>query len=95
MVRTVHECQQTVLWNGTVGLTPLGHPVPDGLVVVPLVDKPPTSLVLAWNSAAHSPLIRSFVDVAATISWTPIGSSPERNPLVTADHTTRRTDLAD
>ncbi|WP_084787337.1 LysR family transcriptional regulator [Nocardia sp. Root136] len=95
VVRTVHECQQTVLWNGTVGLTPLGHPVPDGLVVVPLLDKPPSSLVLAWNSAAHTPLIRSFVDLAASISWTPIGSSPERNPLVTADHTTRRTDLAD
>ncbi|MFD4353562.1 LysR family transcriptional regulator [Nocardia sp. NPDC058518] len=95
VVRTVHECQQTVLWNGTVGLTPLGHPVPDGLVVVPLVDKPPSSLVLAWNSAEHSPLIRSFIDVAATISPAAIGRSPERNPVVTADHTTRRTDLAD
>lgn len=69
VVRTVHECQQTVLWNGTVGLTPLGHPVPDGLVVVPLVDKPPSSLVLAWNAAAHSPLVRSFIDIAATIPW--------------------------
>ncbi|MGW6625704.1 hypothetical protein ACWF99_31215 [Nocardia sp. NPDC055002] len=54
MLRTVHECQQTVLWNGTVGFTPLGHPVPDGLVVVPLVDKPPSRLVLAWNSVAHT-----------------------------------------
>lgn len=99
VVRTVHECQQTVLWNGTVGLTPLGHPVPDGLVVVPLVDKPPSSLVLAWNSAAQSPLIRSFIDIAATILWesagSAAGSSPERNPVVTADHPTRRTDLAD
>ncbi|MFC8383519.1 LysR family transcriptional regulator [Nocardia sp. NPDC057272] len=99
VVRTVHECQQTVLWNGTVGLTPLGHPVPDGLVVVPLADKPPSSLVLAWISAAHSPLIRSFVDVAAAIAWESAGAavvrSPERNPVVTADPTARRTDLAD
>ncbi|MGY0497366.1 hypothetical protein ACWZHB_02565 [Nocardia sp. FBN12] len=92
-MRTVHECQQAVLWNGTVGLTPVGHPVPDGLVVVPLVDKPPSSLVLAWNN--DSPLIRSFIDIAATISLAPAGSSPERNPVVTADPAARRTDLAD
>ena len=44
-MRTVHECQQTVLWNGTVGLAPLGHPGSDGLVVVPLVDEPASSSV--------------------------------------------------
>ncbi|WP_278262739.1 LysR substrate-binding domain-containing protein [Nocardia sp. AG03] len=64
VVRTVHECQQTVLWNGTVGLTPLGHPVAEGLVVVPLADKPPSSLVLAWPSAAPNPLVHSFVALA-------------------------------
>ena len=31
VVRTVHECLQAVLWNGTVGLTPIGHALPDGL----------------------------------------------------------------
>ncbi|WP_446225184.1 hypothetical protein ACTWPB_08780 [Nocardia sp. IBHARD005] len=51
MVRTVHEYQQTVLWNGTVGRTPLGRPVPDPLVVVPLVDKPPSNLVLEQRRA--------------------------------------------
>lgn len=98
VVRTVHECQQTVLWNGTVGLTPLGHPVPDGLVVIPLVDKPPSSLVLAWNSAEHSPLVRSITAIAATISWDSVAAadrSPDRNRAVTAGIIGRRTDLAD
>jgi hypothetical protein len=30
VVRTVHECLQAVLWNGTVGLTPLAHARPEG-----------------------------------------------------------------
>ncbi|WP_234348168.1 LysR family transcriptional regulator [Kitasatospora sp. MY 5-36] len=28
VVRTVQECQQAVLWNGSVGLAPLGHDLP-------------------------------------------------------------------
>ncbi|HEV7978939.1 LysR family transcriptional regulator [Amycolatopsis sp.] len=67
VVRTVHECLQTVLWNGSVGLTPLGHTLPEGLTSVPLVDMPPSRLVVAWAGSDPGPLIRSFVRIAATV----------------------------
>ncbi|MEV6151039.1 LysR substrate-binding domain-containing protein [Nonomuraea sp. NPDC052129] len=73
VVRTVHECLQAVLWNGTVGLTTLAHALPEGLVAVPLLDMPPSRLVVAWNSTDSSPLIRSFRQIAAVVyrpaSW--------------------------
>jgi DNA-binding transcriptional LysR family regulator len=64
VVRTVHECLQAVLWNGTIGLTPLTHAVPEGLTCVPLTDMPPSQLVIAWKTANGSPLIRSFTHIA-------------------------------
>jgi hypothetical protein len=63
-VRTVHECVQGVLWNGTVGLTPLGDPLPDGLAAVEVADVAPSQLVLAWREADPSPLVRSFAAIA-------------------------------
>ncbi|MFD7450606.1 LysR family transcriptional regulator [Kitasatospora sp. NPDC059827] len=71
VVRAVQECLQTVLWNGTVGLTPLtplGHDLPPGLAVVPLVDMAPSRVVAVWNEGDPNPLIRSFVQ-AATASY--------------------------
>jgi DNA-binding transcriptional LysR family regulator len=65
VVRTVHECVQAVLWNGTIGLTTLAHSLPDGLVCVPLADMPPSQLVVAWNSDDLNPLVRSFTRIAA------------------------------
>ncbi|MFI7131476.1 LysR family transcriptional regulator [Nonomuraea sp. NPDC050153] len=65
VVRTVHECLQAVLWNGSVGVAPLAHPLPDGLTSVPLIDMPPSPLVVAWPAANRSPLVRSFVQIAA------------------------------
>jgi DNA-binding transcriptional LysR family regulator len=67
VVRTVHECLQAVLWNGTIGLTPLTHAVPKGLAFVPLADMPPSDLVIAWNIANGNPLIRSFTQIAASV----------------------------
>jgi DNA-binding transcriptional LysR family regulator len=67
VVRTVHECLQSVLWNGSVGMAPLAHTLPEGLVTIPLTDMPSSHLVVAWNSANPSPLIRSFVQIAAAI----------------------------
>jgi DNA-binding transcriptional LysR family regulator len=69
VIRTVHECIQAALWNGdgTVGLTPLAHALPDGLTAVPLADVPPSLLVVAWNTASTSPLTRSFTRIAAGI----------------------------
>jgi len=70
VVRTVGECVQAVLWNGTVGLaplTPLGHAWPPGLTVVPLADMAPSRLVVAWNKADANPLIRSLTQIAAAV----------------------------
>lgn len=62
VVRVVQECLHAVLWNGTVGIAPLGHEPPDGLTVVPLADMPPSPVVVAARD--DSPLIRSFVQAA-------------------------------
>ncbi|GAA4225669.1 LysR substrate-binding domain-containing protein [Actinomadura meridiana] len=67
VVRTVHECVQAVLWNGTVGLTTLTHRLPEGLTAVPLVDKPPSDLVVAWSGSRPGPLVRSFVRIAEDV----------------------------
>ncbi|MHA6759414.1 LysR family transcriptional regulator [Streptacidiphilus sp. PAMC 29251] len=64
VVRAVQECLQAVLWNGTVGMTLLGHEPTTGLVVVPLIDMPPSRVVAAWNEGDSNPLIHSFVQLA-------------------------------
>lgn len=64
VVRAVNECLQTVLWNGTVGLAPLGHDLPPEFTVVPLADMAPSPVVVAWNDGDINPLIRSFVEIA-------------------------------
>jgi hypothetical protein len=70
VVRTVGECVEAVLWNGTVGLAPLtpaAHALPHGLTVVPLVDMAPSRLVVAWNKTDANPLIRSLIQVATAV----------------------------
>jgi len=81
VVRTIHECIRAVLWNGTVGLAPLGHELaplgqepPDGLTVVPLADMPPSRLIVAWHADDANPLVHSFVELAAP------GSRRQRAP---------------
>jgi DNA-binding transcriptional LysR family regulator len=69
VVRTVQECLQAVLWNATVGLAPIGAALPDGLTAVPLLDMPPSRLVVAWRSGDTSPLVQSFVRLAIRY-WT-------------------------
>lgn len=66
VVRAVVECQQAVLWNGTVGVTLLDHRPAAGLTVVPLTDMEPSRVVAAWNEGDTNPLIRSFVQIAST-----------------------------
>ncbi|MFE9559627.1 LysR substrate-binding domain-containing protein [Streptomyces sp. NPDC006487] len=63
-VRAVQECLQAVLWNGTVGMTPLGHGTPAELAVVPVTDMAPSRVVAAWNRGDTNPLVRSFVRIA-------------------------------
>ncbi|MEU0031351.1 LysR substrate-binding domain-containing protein [Streptomyces sp. NPDC006335] len=65
VVRAVQECLQAVLWNGTVGLAPLGHDLPAELAVVPLIDMTPSRVVAVWNEGDTNPLVRSFIDIAA------------------------------
>ncbi|MFI5524468.1 LysR family transcriptional regulator [Streptomyces platensis] len=64
VVRAVQECQQAVLWNGTVGITLLNHEPAAGLTVLPLIDMPPSRVVVAWNEGDTNPLLRSFVQTA-------------------------------
>jgi hypothetical protein len=64
VVRAVQECPQAVLWNGTVGMAPLGHDLPAEPAVVPLADMAPSRVVAAWNEGDANPLIRSFVQIA-------------------------------
>jgi DNA-binding transcriptional LysR family regulator len=64
VMRTIQECLQAALWNGTSALAPVDQPLPDGLVTVPLDDRPPSDLVVAWQKGDRSPLVRGFVTVA-------------------------------
>jgi DNA-binding transcriptional LysR family regulator len=63
VVRTIQECLQAVLWTGRAALAPVEQPVPAGLTVVPVRDREPSALVVAWRE--ETPLVRSFVEVAA------------------------------
>ncbi|MEU9700652.1 LysR substrate-binding domain-containing protein [Streptomyces sp. NPDC047981] len=64
VVRAVPECLHAVLWNGTVGLAPLGHDLPAELAIVPLIDMPPSRVVAVCNQGDTNPLIRSFMAIA-------------------------------
>lgn len=66
VMRTIQECLQAVVWNGTSALAPVDQPLPTGLTVVPLADRPPSEIVVAWPKTSRSPLVRSFVQVAET-----------------------------
>ncbi|MFI6601603.1 LysR family transcriptional regulator [Nonomuraea sp. NPDC050536] len=64
VVRAVQECLQAVLWNGTVGMSPLDLDPPEELTVVPLTDMAPSRVLAAWNEGDPNPLIQSFIQIA-------------------------------
>ncbi|MFJ8633280.1 LysR substrate-binding domain-containing protein [Streptomyces sp. NPDC093568] len=64
VVRGVQECVQAVLWNGTVGMAPLGHEMPAGLAVVPVADMAPSRVLVAWKEGDQNALVRSLVGMA-------------------------------
>ncbi|MEV0051376.1 LysR substrate-binding domain-containing protein [Saccharopolyspora shandongensis] len=64
VMRTIQECLQPVVWNGTSALAPVDQPLPAGLVVLLLADRPPSEIVVAWPKTSRSPLVRSFVQAA-------------------------------
>jgi DNA-binding transcriptional LysR family regulator len=66
-MRTIQECLQAVLWNDMSALAPLDQVIPAGLVTVPVVDRPPSRLVLAWPATRPSPLVGSFVRIATEV----------------------------
>ena len=67
VVRTVQECLHAVRWNGAVGLGPVTHDLPDGLVSVPVLDMAPSRTLLAWPRRRCTPVVASFVTVAASV----------------------------
>ena len=68
VVRTIQESLQSVLWSGTTTFAPRDQPLPEGLVTVPVSDKDPSHLVVAWRRTEDDPLVRSFVEVATATS---------------------------
>jgi DNA-binding transcriptional LysR family regulator len=66
-MRTIQECLQAVLWNGMSALAPLDQLMPAGLVTVPVADRPSSRLALVWPATDPSPLVRSFVRIAAEV----------------------------
>jgi hypothetical protein len=56
VMRTIQECLRAVVWNGTSALAPVDQPLPTGLVVVPLADRPPSEIVVAWPKTSRSHL---------------------------------------
>jgi DNA-binding transcriptional LysR family regulator len=70
VMRTIQECLQAALWNGTSALAPIDQPLPAGLIAVPFADRPPSDLVVAWPKTGRSPLVHSFVHVAE-YGWGP------------------------
>jgi DNA-binding transcriptional LysR family regulator len=70
VLRTIQECLQSALWNGTSAVAPIDQPLPTGLVAVPFEDRPASDLVVAWRKDDRSPLVRSFVQVAES-GWGP------------------------
>lgn len=64
VVRGVQECVQAVLWNGTVGMAPLGHDLSEELAIVPVTDMAPSRVVAVWKADDTNPLLQSFVQIA-------------------------------
>ncbi|MEV6609394.1 LysR family transcriptional regulator [Kutzneria sp. NPDC051319] len=66
VMRTIQECLQAVVWNGISALAPVDQPLPAGLVVVALADRPPSEIVVAWPRTSRNPVVRGLVQAAET-----------------------------
>jgi hypothetical protein len=74
VARTITERLQGTLWNGTVGVMPMGHGLPEGLTCVPPAGQPRSRLVLAWSGTSTNALIRSFTRIAAA-NYRPVATA--------------------
>jgi len=79
VVRTIQECLRTAAWNGTLVIAPLGQALPAGLVCVPLTDRPPSRVVLAWRADDPSRLVRAFASLARAQHRDPDDQRPRWN----------------
>ena len=68
VVRTIQECLQSVLWSSASTFAPLIQALPAGLVTIPVTDKTPSELVVAWKPAGANPLVPLFVGIAVRSS---------------------------
>ena len=53
-----------MLWDGSTAIAPLHQPLPRGLVDIPLTDRQPGHLVLAWRTEPTTDVVGLFVDLA-------------------------------
>jgi hypothetical protein len=58
VMRTIQECLQAALWNGTAALAPIDQPLPAGLIAVPFADRPPSELVVAWSKCGRLHVVK-------------------------------------
>ncbi len=68
VVRAVAECLHAVVWQGAVGILPIGathHHRTEGVTFLPLTDYPPSPVVLAWPATNPDPTLTAFVTAAA------------------------------
>ncbi|WP_035847496.1 LysR family transcriptional regulator [Kitasatospora azatica] len=68
VVRAVAECLHAVIWQGAVGILPIGatrHHRTEGVTFVPLTDYPRSRVVLAWPAENPDPTVVAFVEAAA------------------------------
>ena len=68
VVRTIQESLQSVLWSSATTLAPLTQALPIGLVAVPVRDKPPSEIVVAWKHTTENPFVPLFVQMAVAAS---------------------------
>jgi DNA-binding transcriptional LysR family regulator len=69
VVRSVAECLHAVVWEGAVGILPVGatrHHRIEGVAFVPLVGYPPSQVVLAWPADRPDEALTAFVEAAAS-----------------------------
>ncbi|MFF5206430.1 LysR family transcriptional regulator [Streptosporangium sp. NPDC000396] len=69
-VRSVDECLHAVLWDGAVAMVPsrvTRHPPTEGVVFRPIVDAPPSRMVLTWRRSDASPLVTAYVRLFAEV----------------------------
>ncbi|MEW2450962.1 LysR substrate-binding domain-containing protein [Streptomyces parvulus] len=66
VVSTVGECLHAIVWRSAVGLLPAAaarqHPMP-GISYVPLTDRRPSRVVLAWRAGETDQTLLDLIDV--------------------------------